>query len=322
MRRFLILLPMVPAFAQPVIEPKFADRIFPYVSYSEVWTGTPAMLKDVAVPNVLIVYGVNEDSDVVAQAGKIAFYLGQWVEDIGFGAEEVKQSKIPPLLVSDKQLKNVQWKNIIVVGTNNDIVKELGLSFEKPTIKLVEKDEKKMLIVGGQNKEQVLQAIKYLADVRLNFKAGAYRTFFSFVALRGHIEKGEFDTALRLVRSPLGLSACGKNMALAGPMVAQWPDELKAVVKKRNAILYVELPKALEERNKDKAVELWKEAMFTCYQCHQGIGIPQVRKFKPVEEIHAKHQRIAEAFGLVKVVGNEKSCVACHAGQTQIKGYK
>ncbi|WP_448587461.1 cellulose biosynthesis cyclic di-GMP-binding regulatory protein BcsB [Thermocrinis sp.] len=267
-------------------------------------------------------YGVKEDADAVAQAGKLAFYLGQWVEDIGFGAEEVRQSKIPPLLVSDAQLKNVQWKNIIVVGTNNDIARELGLSFEKPTIRLIKKDDKNILIVGGKDKDQVLQAGRYLSDVRLNFKAGAYKTFFAFVALRGHIEKGEFDTALRLVRSPLGLSACGKNMALAGPMVAQWPEELRAVVRKRNAILYAELPKVLEERNKDKAVELWIEAMLTCYQCHQGIGIPQVRKFKPVEEIHEKHQRIAEAFGLVKVVGGERSCVACHAGQTSIRGYK
>jgi hypothetical protein len=187
---------------------------------------------------------------------------------------------------------------------------------------MVEKDGKRILVVGGANKEQTIQSAKYLADVRLNFKAGAYRTFFSFVALRGHIEKGEFDTALRLVRSPLGLSACGKNMALAGPMVAQWPDDIKAVVRKRNAILYQELPKALEERDKEKAVALWKDVMLTCYQCHQGVGIPQVRKFKPVEEIHAKHQRIAEGFGLVQVVGDQKSCIACHAGQTQVRGYK
>jgi hypothetical protein len=97
-------------------------------------------------------------------------------------------------------------------------------------------------------------------------------------------------------------------------MVAQWPDDIKAVVRKRNAILYQELPKALEEKDKEKAVALWKDAMLTCYQCHQGVGIPQVRRFKPVEEIHAKHQRIAEGFGL--------SCTACHAGQTQIRGYK
>jgi hypothetical protein len=322
MRKSLLLLPFGAALAQPVIEPNFADRLFPYITYGEVWSGTPAMLRDVAIPNVLVVYGSKEDPEVVAQAGKIAFYLGQWVEDIGFGAEEVKQSKIPPLLVSDAQLKNLQWKNIIVVGTNNDVVKELGLTFEKPTIKMVEKDGKRILVVGGANKEQIIQSAKYLTDVRLNFKAGAYRTFFSFVALRGHIEKGEFDAALRLVRSPLGLSACGKNMALAGPMVAQWPDDIKAVVRKRNAILYQELPKALEEKDKEKAIALWKDAMLTCYQCHQGIGIPQVRKFKPVEEIHAKHQRIAESFGLVQVVGDQKSCIACHAGQTQIRGYK
>jgi hypothetical protein len=247
-RKSLLLLPVGVVLAQPVIEPNFADRLFPYVTYGEVWSGTPAMLKDVAIPNVLVVYGSKEDPEVVAQAGKIAFYLGQWAEDIGFGAEEVKQSKIPPLLVSDAQLKNLQWKNIIVVGTNNDVVKELGLTFEKPTIKMVEKDGKKILVVGGANKEQTIQSAKYLADVRLNFKAGAYRTLFSFVALRGHIEKGEFDTALRLVRSPLGISACGKNMALAGPMVAQWSDDIKAVVRKRNAILYQELPKALEEK--------------------------------------------------------------------------
>ncbi|MFN3599319.1 MAG: hypothetical protein ACK4VK_06260, partial [Aquificaceae bacterium] len=85
---------------------------------------------------------------------------------------------------------------------------------------------------------------------------------------------------------------------------------------------YKELPKALEERDKERAVSLWKEAMQTCYQCHQGIQVPQVRKFKPLESIHAKHQQIAEGFGLVKVVGTEKSCIACHTGPTAIRGYK
>ncbi|MCI4458577.1 MAG: cellulose biosynthesis cyclic di-GMP-binding regulatory protein BcsB [Thermocrinis sp.] len=321
MRKGLLLLPFSVALAQPVIEPNFADKVFPYITYGEVWKGTPAMSKDVAIPNVLIVYGSKEDPEVVAQAGKIAFYLGQWVEDIGFGVEEVKQSKIPPLLVSDTQLKNLQWKNIIVVGTKNSVVKELKLTFKKPTIKMVEKDGKKILVVGGANKEQTIEAAKYLADDTLNSKAAAYKTFFSFVALRGYIEKGEFDAALRLVRSPVGISACGKKMSLAAPMVAQWPDDIKAVVKKRNTILYHELPKALEERNKEKAVALWKEAMLTCYQCHQGIGIPQVRKFKPVAEIHSKHQRIAESFGLLQLSNGQKSCTACHTGQTQIRGY-
>ncbi|MFN7065392.1 MAG: cellulose biosynthesis cyclic di-GMP-binding regulatory protein BcsB [Aquificaceae bacterium] len=308
--------------AQPLIDPPFADRLFPFVKYGEVWTGTPAVVKDATVPNTLVVYGSKEDSDIVALAGRIAYYLGQWTEDIGFTAEDVRQSRMPELLVSDQKLKALDFQNLIVVGTNNDIVKELGLSFDKPTIKVVQKDDKNILLVGGANKEQIMQAGRYLADVRLNFKAGAYKTFFSFVALRGHIERGELDTGLRLIKSPMGLSACGKNMALAGPMVAQWGDDLKAVVRHRNNILYNELPKALEAKDKERALNLWKEAMYTCYQCHQGIQIPQVRKFKPLESIHAKHQQIAEGFGLVKVVGTEKSCIACHAGPTSIRGYK
>ncbi len=322
MKRLIVLGVVSISLAQPVIDPPFVDRLFPYVTYGEVWTGTPAVIKDAVIPNTLVVYGSKEDSDIVALAGRVAYYLGQWTEDIGFTAEDVRQSKMPELLVSDQRLKGLSYQNLIVVGVNNDIVKELGLSFEKPTIKVVQKDGKNILIVGGANKEQIMQAGRYLADVRLNFKAGAYRTFFSFVALRGYIEKGEFDAGLRLIKSPMGLSACGKNMALAGPMVAQWGDDLKAVVRHRNNILYNELPKALEAKDKEKAVNLWKEAMLTCYQCHQGINVPQVRRFKPTESIHAKHQQIAESFGLVRVIGTEKSCIACHAGPTTIKGYK
>ena len=322
MKKLIILLGAGCAFAQPLIKPQLADRLFPYITYSSVWSGTPAALKDVAVPNILIVYGEKEDPQVVAQAGKIAYYLGQWTDDIGFGVDEVKMSKIPELLVTDQRLKSIDYKNIIVVGTNNHVVRELGLSFDRPTIEVIQKDGKNIMVVGGKDSQEVVQAAKYLADVRLNFKAGAYRTFFSFVALRGYIERGEFDAAYRLVKNPAGLSACGKNMSLAAPMVASWSDDVKNVVKVRNAILYTELPKALEEKNKEKAVELWQKAMFTCYQCHQGIGVPQMRKFKPLEEIHSKHQRIAESFGLVKVVGDQKSCIACHRGDTQIRGYK
>lgn len=306
--------PLAVAFAQNVaIDPPFADRVFPYITYSEVWKGTPASLKDVAVPNLLIVYGVREDPQVVAQAGKIAFYLGQWTDDIGFGVEEVKESRIPPLLVSDLQLREIPWKNIIVVGTNNDVVKSLGITFSGPTIKVVDKDGKKIMVVGGRNEKEVIQAARYLSDVRLNFKAGAYKTFFSFVTLRGLLEKGEWESALRLIKSPQGVSACGKNMSLAAPMVASWSDEVKSVVQKRNSILYKDLPEAIEKRDRKKAVSLWKEAMVTCYQCHQGEGIPQMRKFVPLESIHAKHQRIAESFGL--------SCINCHAGPTSKRGY-
>jgi len=300
-------------FVHPVIKPEFADRLFPYITYTDVWVGTPASLSDVAVPNVLIVYGDKEDTRVVAEAGKLAYYLGQWTDDIGFGVKEVKMSKIPPLLVSESMLKELSYKNLIVVGTNNKIVKSLKLSFEKPTIEVVKKDDKNIMVVGGKNTEEVIKALRYLSDVRLNFKTGAYKTFFSFVALRGYIEKGEFEAALRIIRSPQGISACGKNMSLAAPMMENWSEDIKKVVKVRNAILYSELPKALEEKNKEKAVELWQKAMLTCYQCHQGIGISQVRKYKPLAEIHSKHQRIAESFGFY--------CVACHSGETTMRGY-
>lgn len=310
------------AIAQPLVDPPFADRLFSYVKYAETWTGTPATIRDATLPDTLVVYGSKEDPEIVALAGRIAYYLGQWTEDIGFTLEDIKQSRMPELLISDQKLKAIDYQNIIVVGINNDVVKDLGLSFEKPTIKLVQKDGKNILVVGGATKEQIIQAGKYLADIRLNFKVGAYRTFFSFVALRGYIERGEFDAGLRLVRSPMGISACGRNMALAGPMVEKWGEDLKAVVRYRNSILYNELPKALEAKDKEKATSLWKEAMFTCYQCHQGIGVPQVRKFKPLENIHARHQQIAESFGLVKVMGSEKSCIACHVGNTKIVGYR
>lgn len=313
MRSFLVLGMVSIALAQPVIKPEFADRLFPYITYSDTWLGTPASLGGVSVPNVLIVYGEKEDPRVVAQAGKIAYYLGQWTEDIGFSVEDVKASKIPPLLVSDTQLKDINYKNIIVVGTNNQIVKELNLSFEKPTIEVIKRDDKNIMIVGGGTVEDTIKAAKYLADVRLNFKVGAYRTFFSFVALRGYIEKGEFDAAYRLIKSPMGISACGKNMSLAAPMMANWSEDVKNVVKTRNALLYSEIPKALQEKDKEKALQLWQKAMITCYQCHQGIGIPQMRKFKPLEEIHAKHQKIAESFGI--------SCTSCHRGETQKRGY-
>lgn len=301
------------ANAQPVIDPPFADRLFPYVRYAQVWTGTPAVIADATVPNTLVVYGTKEDPEIIALAGRIAYYLGQWTEDIGFSVEDVLQSRMPELLVSDRQLQEIAYQNLIVVGVNNRLVKELGLRFDRPTIKLIRKDDKNILIVGGANKEQVLQAGRYLADVRLNFKAGAYKTFFSFVALRGYIERGEFNAAIRLIKSPQGISACGKNMAIAAPMVAQWSDDLKAVVRKRNSILYSELPKALEAKDKERAVNLWKEAMFTCYQCHQGIEIPQVRKFVPPESIHSKHQKIALSFGF--------DCTTCHMGRTQFRGY-
>ncbi len=312
MKPLILFLTVGFAFASPKLDNFEGVKKFPFITYREVWTGTPAQTEDVAVPNVLITYGKKEDRKVIASAVQIAYYLGQWTEDMGITPGKVRAGRLPSLVAPlDEALS--KDKNLIVVGTNNKLVKELGLEFDSPTLKVIEKDDRKILIVGGKDPEQVVKASHFLAHRIVGFKAGAYRTFFSFVKLRGMIEHGDFVSALDLIEDASGLSACGKNMSLASPMMGKFPPEVKKVVKKRNKIMYVELVNALKAKDKDRAKRLWQEAMLTCYQCHQGINIKRLRKFVPNEEIHSKHQRIASRFGL--------SCSACHSGATQYRGY-
>ncbi|NPA32849.1 MAG: cellulose biosynthesis cyclic di-GMP-binding regulatory protein BcsB [Aquificae bacterium] len=287
---------------------------FPYIKYTTAWEGTPAKTKDVAVPNVYIVYGEGESKEVIRSAARIAFFLGQWTDDLGINPKLVKSGKLPKLLIKDTEIEKYTDRHLIVVGTNNKVVKELGLKFEKPTLKVLEKDGRKILIVGGKDEKQVLKASNFLADRIIGFKAGAYTTFFSWVRVRGMIEHENFVSALDILRDARGVHACGRNMSLAAPMMAKFPPEVKKVIKKRNKIMYVELPKALEEKNKEKALKLWREAMITCFQCHQGIGVPKLRKFEPLADIHSKHQRIAKRYGL--------SCKDCHYGITEYRGYE
>ncbi len=287
---------------------------FPYIEYVTAWQGTPAEAKDVAVPNVYIVYGEKESHKVVSAAGKIAFYLGQWTDDIGLNPKLVKQGKIPKLLITDKELPRYRDRHLIVVGVNNRVVKELGLTFNAPSLKVVEKDGRKILIVGGGNEKEVLKAASFLADRIISFKAGAYSTFFSWIRIRGMIEHGNFTAALDILEDSKGIKACGRNMSLAAPMIANFPPEVKKIVKKRNKIMYKELPVALKEKNKERALKLWRDATVTCFQCHHGVGVPKLRKFEPPADIHSKHQRIAERYGL--------SCKSCHYGITEYKGYE
>lgn len=85
------------------VTPEFADQRFPYVTYGSAWAGAPAHRPDVTVPNVVIVYGETASPVVVAAAGKMAFYLGNWVDGIGFGPAEVREGAMPPLLVGDAE---------------------------------------------------------------------------------------------------------------------------------------------------------------------------------------------------------------------------
>lgn len=297
--------------------PPFSDRLFPYIAYEKAWEGTPVPRDDVAVPNVLIVYGEDERNDVVAEAGKIAFYLGNWVEDMGFSVGDVKNRSMPSLLVNENSISESASRYLIVVGKNNGLVKEYEIGFERPSVIYKETDERKFLFVSGNSEAETIKALRYMADVRLNFKSGAYKTFLNFVKLRGYIEKENHFAALETIMSPVGLSACGRNMALATPAMTKAPEKIKRHVKSRNEILYRSLPKAVRQGKKVKAVNLWHEAMKTCYACHQGAGdIPQLRKFNPLESIHAKHQRIAARFEL------SDGCNTCHFQETRIRGYE
>ncbi|WP_164930818.1 cellulose biosynthesis cyclic di-GMP-binding regulatory protein BcsB [Aquifex aeolicus] len=312
MKKLLLLLSASFAFS---LQMDFKEvKKFPYIKYVTAWKGTPAETKDVAVPNVYIVVGQKESPEVLTSAAKVAFYLGQWTDGIGLSPKLVKEGKIPKLIISDKEVEKYKDRNLIVIGTNNEIVRELGLKFKEPTLKVVEKDGRKILIVGGKDTKEVVKAASFLADRVISFKVGAYNTFFNWVRVRGMIEHGNYEGAYDMLTDSRGVHACGRNMSLAAPMMAKFPPEVKKVVKKRNKIMYVELPKALKEENKEKAKKLWREAMITCFQCHHGIGIPKMRKFEPLADIHSKHQRIANKYGL--------SCKDCHYGITEYRGYE
>ncbi len=307
-----IILSVGLVFGKPIIENFSELKRFPFVTYAKVWVGTPAESKEVAVPNVVIAYGRREPAQVVAVAAEIAYYLGQWTEDVGLNPRDVRKGRIPSVVMPlGKALET--GKHIVIVGTRNRVVRDLGLTFRGPTLKVVEYKGRKVLVVGGRNSKEVVKAGRFLATRIVGFKAGAYRTFFSFVKLRGLIEKGEYEAALHLIRDPLGLSACGKNMSLAAPMMLRFPPDVKKIVKRRNRIMYTEIARALTAGNGEEAKRLWREAMKTCYRCHQGLGIERLRKFVPNAEIHSRHQRIARSFGL--------DCTACHRGVTEIRGY-
>jgi hypothetical protein len=296
--------------------PPFTDRIFPYIDYREVWRGTPAQRGDVAVPDVLIVYGEGEDTDIVAEAGRMAFYLGNWCDDIGFHVEDVLNQDMPRLIAPEKEMVHLGTKQVIVVGTGNNLVKAHKVTFEGPTVQSMDAGDRKYLFVGGRTGDETIRAIRYMADVRLNFKSGAYKTFFNFVRLRGYLERENRAAALEVIESPQGLSACGKNMAVAAEMIMKAPRKIKSHVAHRNQILYGRLPDAVKKGDRGEALGLWQEAMGTCYGCHQGRGeIPRLRKFKPLGSIHDRHQRVAQQFEALT------SCDACHFEETAVRGY-
>ncbi len=299
-------------YAKPILDTPSAVKKFPFIKYHEVWKGTPAQDDDTAIPDVVITYGNSESKRAVSVAGEIAYYLGQWTDDPGMNPRLVRKGRTPSIILPLERAF-ATGKNMILIGIQNPIVKKLGITFRGPTLKVVDWKGRKVLIVGGRNPQEIFSAGRFLARRIIGFKAGAYRTFFSFVKLRGMIEKGELHSALMLLKDPAGVSACGKNLSLAAPMVLKFPKDVKKVVKRRNEILYTLLASALKDGNQEEARRLWKKAMITCYQCHQGLGIQRLRKFVPSDVYHSKHQRIAADWGL--------DCRSCHERITEIRGY-
>jgi hypothetical protein len=298
------------------VDPAFCDRVFPYVRFQGVWQDTPAARSDVMVPNVILVYG-QESREVVAAAARIAFYLGNWTEDIGFDGRDFQNARMPEILVSEKRMPQTTSTAIIVIGKNNQWVRKFSVKFEGPSVIGREHGGKDLLYVGGRTEGETLSAIRYLADHRLNFKSGAYKTYFNFIRVRGYLEEENWAAARTAIHSPGGLSACGRNMAVAGPSLANAPQVIREHIRHRNALLYKELPKAVEEADREKARSAWTEAMTTCYGCHQGMGqIPRLRKYRPPEAVHSKHHRIAREFPSLS------RCSACHEGPTEIRGYE
>ena len=288
------------------IEPKFADRLFPYIKYGEAYRGTPFHSYKVAIPNVKILVSPDESPYIVLSTYKIAYFLGQWTKDFGSSGKQYMEKRFPNLVIFDR---NTDYDgNLIVIGTKNNLFRKfIKKNASKPTIKVVKEGDRQIMFIYGPE-DGILKAVDYISFVRLNFKVGAYEGFFNFVRLRGMIEKGYYDAALELIESPDYIKRCFKNLVIAGPMMKKMPEDFVKMAKKRNNLIFKELPPALKQGDKEKAIAIWEEAMTTCYYCHQE---KKYRKYNPLPSIHLHHNDIALYYF--------NNCTVCHKGYTSIR---
>ncbi len=297
-----------------ILPNSLADRTFQFTRIEPVFSGTP-LKTDALVPNVLVVAGRQEKPELLLQAAQIAYMLGQWTEDPGSSLEKVKQNvNLAPIKfddqVSDTELKNF---NLIVLGTQNRFFNQLKQTFNRTgSFVQVQSD---FPVEGRQTLFlSDLKAAKYLANKRLFFKAGAYKSFFAFVKARVFIEKNNLAAALAVLEDPSGIHGCGKPVILALSQKEHLPKQMLQVAQKRNQLVFKELKQALQQNDLSRAKAVWQQTMETCYACHQGQdGVPRFRKFVPNEAEHSYHQKIAERSAV--------SCQTCHEGKTQVVGY-
>ncbi len=294
------------------VYPKFADRTFPYVRYDTSFVGFPFQSSDVLLPNFRILVSPKESPEILQKVFNVAYFVGQWTDDFGSSRFNFQKDSFPNLV---ELSENTEYEgNLVVVGTKNELfkrimgkkhLKKLGES----VIYVSDEGNRKIMFIFG-NKEGILEALDYLAFKRLNFKIGAYKGFFNFVRLRGYLEHGYFLSAKELVQAPNKIRMCFKNLAIASKFIHRMPKDFVEKAKLRNRLIFKELISAIEKEDKVKAISIWKEAMETCYYCHQE---KKYRKYKPLKQVHEYHQRIALRY--------VKDCSTCHTGYTSIRGY-
>lgn len=296
-------------FPQPL-----ADRTFQYVKVDSAFSGIP-LRSEALLPNVVVVVGREESPELILQAGQIAFMLGQWVDDAGTSLKKMKQNvDLAPILFDDQINKvDVSSQNFIVLGKKNQLFKRLAerVQITNGDIQIINDYP-----ATGSNAMFVLdlKGARYLANKRLFFKAGAYKSFFAFVKMRLFIEKKNLAAALFTLDEPEGVRGCAKPVLLALSQKDQLPKSMLAIAQKRNRIVFKDLKLALKEQSYVKAKLYWHQAMETCYTCHQGTeGLLPFRKFKPNPDVHSYHKLLAKRAGI--------TCQTCHYGKTKIVGY-
>jgi hypothetical protein len=311
---FAVLAPAVMAASGLRIGPQpTSDRRFPFVEAGAAFTGTPLAMRHAQLPAVFLVTAGPQEA-LAAQASAIALTLGQWTE--------APSSQPLVRMASELTPGDLAQRHLIVLGQRNPLVARLGsrvprdLGQDGPALWVVEDafaPGKHVMVLAGRNDAELSQAADYLANERLFFKAGAYDGFLAFVRLRGYLASDNFAAAADLLDDPRQLKGCAKPVEKMGPKLAAMPPEVGQLAQRRNQLVFGEIRKAIAEQDKQVAILRWQETMTTCYACHQGRGGPQVRKFKPLEYPHRKHQEIAERAGM--------TCVSCHQGVTEIVGY-
>jgi hypothetical protein len=290
-----------------------SDRRFPFVEEGPAFTGTPLAVRNARLPGVTIVTGT-PDAPQAASTAALALMLGQWTE----------APSAHPLVRQAGEMTDAELaqRHLIILGQGNPLVGRLGnkvprdLGQAGPALWVVENafvPGKHVMVAAGRDAAEISQAVDYLANERLFFKAGAYDGFLAFVRLRGYLEKDNLAAAADLLDDPRQLRGCAKPVEKMGPKMAAMPPAARALAQKRNQLVFGGIREAIAKDDSKLAVSRWQETMQTCYACHQGRGGPQVRKYQPLEYPHRKHQEIATAAGL--------SCTTCHRGATEVVGY-